>query len=98
MQNQEFKALKKISSATSFWDLLLGAKGAQSYKFSRMRAHFLLCQHCYTVQTRVDLNRPLESLTVIKDFNMYIENRLNYVQRLDDIHDDMAFQLLHLPQ
>ena len=33
----------KISSVAKFWNLLQGARGAQSYKFSRMRAPFLLC-------------------------------------------------------
>ena len=36
---------KKISSVAEFWDLLQGAKGAQSYGFSHMRAQFLLCPY-----------------------------------------------------
>ena len=45
MINQELKAPgRKISSVAQFWDLLQGAKEAQSCKFSRMRAQFLLCR------------------------------------------------------
>ena len=29
--------------SSNFWDLLQGARGAQNYDFSRMRAQFLLC-------------------------------------------------------
>ena len=32
-----------MSSVAEFWDLLQGAKRAQNYQFSRMRAQFLLC-------------------------------------------------------
>ena len=45
MINQESKALRmKISSVASFCDLLQGAKMAQSYEFSHIRAQFRLCR------------------------------------------------------
>ena len=45
MINQEFKALgRKCGVLPNFWDLLQGARGTQSYEFSRMRAQFLLCR------------------------------------------------------
>ena len=34
--------MNKISGVAEFWDLLQGARGAQSCKFLRMRAQFLL--------------------------------------------------------
>ena len=36
--------MSKISSVAEFWDLLQGARGTQSYEFSRMHAQFLLCR------------------------------------------------------
>ena len=45
MINQESKALRmKISSVASFCDSLQGAKMAQSYEFSHIRAQFRLCR------------------------------------------------------
>ena len=47
MMNLEFKTQgTKYQMFSKFWDLLQGAKGAQSYEFSRMRAQFLLCHIC----------------------------------------------------
>ena len=43
MINQLFKARNKISGVAEFWDLLQGARGAQTCKFLHMRAQFLLC-------------------------------------------------------